>query len=291
MLYFIVNPLSGGNQGIHTAEKIMAVEKFLQEKGVEFKILCTEYKGHAKKMTEELTLQGNNDIVVMGGDGTLHEVINGFKNFETCNLGLIPSGTGNDFATCLGLTENVEQCLDIILNTKPKFTDFMQLPSVRCINVAGMGIDVEVLKRYEALKKKTKAGYAKCLIKTLFTYKCEEFSIKLNQAENTLSSFIACAANGTMFGGGMRICPTACVSDGEANFVAVKKMCKLRLPKALSMLNKGTVLNHPNVIHEKANKIIIECNVPHTINCDGELYDNEPFEIEVITNKLKMYRP
>ncbi len=291
MLHFIVNPHSGGNQGKNTAEKVTKVKNYLQNKKVGYEIHYTEYKGHAKEMTEKLTSEKNQTIIVMGGDGTLHEVINGFNDFETCQMGLIPSGTGNDFATCLGLSENVEDCLDLFLNTEPKFTDFMQLPSIRCINVAGMGIDVEVLKKYESLKKKTKAGYAKCLIKTLFTYKCEDFKSKINGAISTLKSFIACVANGTMFGGGLRVCPEASVSDGALNFVAVKSMCKLKLPKALSMLKKGTILNHPNVIHEKCDKIKIEGLVPKTINCDGELYDNIPFEVEVIHNKLKMFRP
>jgi YegS/Rv2252/BmrU family lipid kinase len=291
MLHFIVNPRSGGNQGKHTDEKVTAVKNYLQNKNVEFEILCTEYKGHAKKMTEELTSQKNQTIIVIGGDGTLHEVINGWQDFDTCQMGLIPSGTGNDFATCVGLSENVEDCLDLILNTNAKYTDFMQLPGIRCINVAGMGIDVEVLRRYESLKNKTKAGYAKCLIKTLFTYKCEQFKSKINGAISTLKSFIACVANGTMFGGGLRVCPEASVSDGELNFVAIKSMCKLKLPKALSMLKKGTILNHPNAIQEKCKKIKIEGLTPKTINCDGELYDNIPFEIEVVHDKLKMFRP
>lgn len=291
MLHFIVNPHSGGNKVNNAKEKLERVKSFLDERKVPYKIHITQYKWHAKEITESITLKGNAEIIAMGGDGTLHEILNGFKDFDTCSLGIIPSGTGNDFATGIGLTESVEDCLNIILKNQPKYTDFLQLPSVRCINVAGMGLDVEVLKRYERLKKKTKAAYGRCLLKTLLTYKCKEFKIKINQKIEKFRSYIVAVANGIMFGGGLKVCPAACQYDGQFNLVNIKSMNKFRLIKALLMLKKGTILNHPNVNHLTSDEIVVETNNPEVINCDGELYSGVPFEVKLIKNKLKFFRP
>ena len=77
-------------------------------------------------LTQEIIKNGATDVVVMGGDGTLHEVINGFSDFGKVNLGLIPCGTGNDFACALKLPKDPVKALDLIIDGTPKYTDYFQ---------------------------------------------------------------------------------------------------------------------------------------------------------------------
>lgn len=290
MLDFIVNPLAGGKNGKVMNKNLSLVSNYLSEKQIPFTIHKTEYKGHGKVLTEDLIESGATDIIAMGGDGTLHEVINGFSNFEKVSLGILPCGTGNDFAFALGLPTNVLDALKIILNKNAVYTDFLQLPTLRCLNVAGMGMDVDVLNRYEKLKKKTKFGYTKCLLKTLFKFDHISFTVAINGKTEELKSYIACIANGVCFGGGIKVCPVASVSDGLLDFITVEKMGKLRLITALLKLKAGKILTIREACHQTASEVEIKTSGDYFVNLDGELYKNIPFSVKVVSNTLKIYR-
>lgn len=290
MLDFIVNPIAGGKHGKKTRKTVAVIESVLKEKNIEYNIHFTHHKGHAGELVSAVIDKGATDVIVVGGDGTLHEAINGFKNFENVNLGLVPCGTGNDFAYAMGIPLSPEKALDIILNNQPQFTDFMQMPTVRGMNVIGTGLDVEVLKRYESLKKKTKFGYTSCLIKTLFNFDYTEFTADIDGEKTEHRSFIAAVANGCVFGGGLAICPTAKPFDKELNFVAVKEMKLFGIIRAFIKLKKGNILTLKKATMKPAKKIVITTKTPCTVNVDGELYENIPFEVEIVSDKLKMYR-
>ncbi len=290
MLDIIVNPLAGGKKGKRMAKHLLCAKKFLDEKGVSYTVHKTEFKSHATAITKELIENGATDIIVMGGDGTLHEVINGFSDFDKVTLGITPCGTGNDFAYAINLPKDAKKALQIILNGKSKYTDFLQLPTVRCLNVVGMGIDVDVLNRYERLKKKTKFGYTKCLIKSLFKFDRIDFDASFNGKTEKNSSYIACVANGVCFGGGLKVCPDADVSDGLLDYVTVEKMKPLRLMNALLKLKAGKLLCIKEASRRKLNQISVTTKKPYFVNVDGEIYQDIPFDVKVISNTLRIYR-
>lgn len=290
MLDFIVNPKAGGADGKKIKKAIPKLEERLVEKGVEYVIHMTKTPHHATQLTKSLIEGGATDIIVVGGDGTLHEVINGFDNFDKVNMGIIPCGTGNDFASALNLPLDPVKALDVIIDGSPKFTDFMQMPTVRGLNIIGMGIDVDVLKRYSALKKKTKFKYTWCLIKTLFNFKYSNFKANVDGEEKDYRSFIACIANGNVYGGGIPICPVASPVDNKLNFLAVTEIPKLKLIGAFLKLKKGKIMSFKETLHKTAESVIITTDTPYTVNVDGELYDNIPFEVKIVSNTLKVYR-
>ena len=290
MLDFIVNPSAGGHHGTKIKKALRSIQERLKERGVKYVIHLTDMPGHATELTASLIKNGATNIIAVGGDGTLHEVINGFDNFENVNMGIIPCGTGNDFATAIGLPLDTVKALDIILDGQAKYTDFMQMQGVRGLNIIGMGIDVDVLKKYRALKKKTKFKYTMCLIKTLFNFEYSDFDAEINGVKTHYRSFMACVANGTMYGGGIPVCPIANPTDNYLDFVVVKEIKKLGLIRAFLKLKKGKILTLPQAHHEKMKNIKITTDKPVTINVDGELYDDIPFEIDIVSNKLKLYR-
>lgn len=291
MLDFIINPSAGGKKGKKIASAVQKIKVYLENKQLPFALHYTEYKGHAITLTDSLIQNGATDIIVVGGDGTLHEVINGFSNFERVNLGIIPSGTGNDFAYSLGLSLNPITALETILNNKPQYTDFMQLPAVRGLNAVGTGIDVDVLKAYSKLKRKSKFGYTWCLIKTLFNFRYTDFSFFVDDSVGTpICSFIACVGNGSVFGGGIPICPTASPIDNKLDFVAVKQMAKIKIIGAFIKLKKGKIKRLKQTTYLQGESIKVVPNKPITVNVDGELYENIEFSVKIVSNKLKVYR-
>jgi len=290
MLDLIVNPLAGGKNGKRMAKNLARIEKRLKERKVEYAIHFTEKPKHAVELTKTLIDNGATVIVCVGGDGTLHEVVNGFHSFDKCALGIIPCGTGNDFAEALKLEKDIDKAVDLILDGEAKYTDFIQLPTVRSINIVGMGIDVEVLKKYNALKHKNKFGYTKCLLKTLFTYDYVKFTAETDGEKTEFKAFMACVANGSSYGGGIRICPVADASDKNLDFVAVDKLSKPKILGALLKLKGGKILSLPQATHKKITKIKIEAEKPYVVQADGELYSDIPFEAEIISDKLRIYR-
>ena len=291
MLDFIINPIAGGKKGKKIKNTVQVLETVLKQRQVDYSFHFTDHKGHAKELTEKLIENGATDIIVVGGDGSLHEVINGFSNFEKVRLGLIPCGTGNDFASAVKIPKDAEKALDLILNGNAKYTDFMQMPTVRGINIIGTGIDVDVLKRYESLKKKTKFGYTMCLVKTLFKFTYTEFSAEIDGEMHDYRSFIACIANGHVYGGGIPICPPADPTDNKLNFLAVRSIKGLKIIPAFLKLKAGKILSLKQSEHfDSCTEIKIKTASPCTVNVDGELYEDIPFEVKIISNTLQMYR-
>lgn len=291
MLDFIVNPLAGGKNGKKIKRAVSLITETLKNRNIDFKFHYTEYPRHAVTLTGELTKAGATDIIVVGGDGTLHEVLNGFSDFDRVNLGLIPCGTGNDFAAAAHIPEEPEKALDVILTRKPQFTDFMQMPTVRGVNIIGMGIDVDVLRAYEKAKRKTKLTYTLCLIKSLFKFDYIDFDVETAEGKKeNYRSIIAAVANGHRYGGGIEICPPANPADGKLDFVAMREMKKLKLIGAFMKLKKGKVLSLPQAVHFNATEIKITPKGDYTVNVDGQLYDNIPFEVKIMSNVLRMYR-
>lgn len=289
MLNIIVNPIAGGKSGRKIKKTLSTVEKYLQKNKIEYKVFPSKYKGHAQILTEEVIESGADNIIVMGGDGTIHEVINGFSNFDKVTLGIIPCGTGNDFVSSLNIPLDPIKALEIILNGNSKFVDYMQMPTVRGINIIGMGIDVDVLIKYSKLKNKNKLGYAWCLIKTLFNFEYSNFKATVDGVEKEYCSFIAAIANGNQYGGGIKICPPANPLDNNLDFLVVNQIPKSKILGKLIKLLQGKIMSFPETEHIACKKIKIETPTPYTIQVDGELYNDIPFEVELISNQLKVF--
>lgn len=290
MLDFILNPNAGSTKGKKIRKVLNTIENYLQKKNIPYTVHRTNFKNHARMLTSNLITNGATNIIGIGGDGTLHEILNGFHDFDKCNLGLIPCGTGNDFASAIGLPKKPIDALKLILENEPVYTDYMQMPTVRGINIIGTGIDISVLQKYEKLKHKTAFGYTWCLIRTLFDFKYIDFDAQCDGDNAHYESFIACVANGSRYGGGILISPESNVADGKLNFVAVDKIKRSQIPGKFIKLKQGKVLELPIVTHKLVEKVKVTGKDSAIVNVDGELYENIPFEIEIVHNTLKMYR-
>lgn len=289
MLDFIVNPAAGGKDGTKIKRALPKIEKRLVERGVPYVIHMTKTPHHATALTDQLIKNGATDIVVVGGDGTLHEVINGFSSFDKVALGIIPCGTGNDYADALKIPSDPVDALDKILDGKPQYTDFMQMPTVRGLNIIGTGVDVDVLKRYAKCKKKTKFKYTLCLVKSLLNLKMTEFDAEMNGERKHYRSFIACVANGKCYGGGIPICPVADPSDKKLDFLAVTEVRGFKLISSFLKLKKGKIMEVAETLHDLTEEVKIYPEGNYTVNVDGELYDNIPFEVKVVSDTLRVY--
>ena len=290
MIKIILNPKSGGGKVKKVFEKLKPI---LEEKKVEYVVYETEKEKQAIYLANELTKEGACDIVVIGGDGTLNEVVNGFSNFENCRLGLIPAGTGNDFATGANIPKDPVAALDLILNGEAKYTDYMQMDAgVRGINIIGTGIDVEILQRCKRSKiLKGKLQYLISLIISLFKFKNYKVTAKFNGKEKEYQALIACVGNGCMFGGGIRMCPKAQIDDNKLDFVVADGVKRRKIPGAFIKLMKGRILEQDFTRFENVERVEVYPEKKFIMNVDGELYEDLEFKVSIVKNKLMMYRP
>lgn len=290
MYHIVVNPTAGKNRTPDVLEKVKAA---FAAKGAAYTVHEAVEYGSIRKTVAELTKEKAEGervkIVVIGGDGTMHEALCGVSDFSCVEMGLVPAGTGNDFAAALGIPEDIDGAMEIILKCETKDTDYLEIGGVRCMNVGGLGIDVDVLARYEKCKKRNKLTYYKCLLKSIFKYKGDEIEVETSQGTKTYHAFIAAACNGRQIGGGIPICPTADVADGKADVVVVKFVKGLKKIKALSMLMKGKILEHPAAEHVLADWVKVKTKASCTVQLDGELYEDLPFDVKVGSG-LKFYR-
>lgn len=288
MFHIILNPVSGNKKA---GKNFRKVEKVLQERGVEYTLHETHASREAEDIARELTQQGITELVVFGGDGTLHEVLNGLTDPSVCTLGLVPSGTGNDFATGIGLSLKPEQAILRILEGEAKPTDYLQVGEKRCMNIGGVGMDVDVLEHCAAGKKTGKLKYIMQLLKSIYTYKgCPITICREGEEDKKYNAFLAAACNGNQFGGGVRICPVAKVDDGKIDVVIVDVIeKKWALTKTIVKLLQGKMLEHPRCTHYTCDRVKIVPEKLCTYQLDGELYQAEELDIRVCQG-LKMYR-
>ncbi len=291
MHYIIANETRLKGKGRKILE---AVKSVFDRAEIAYKVLLTHVKGDAKKIAEEVTADGNeNTLVAMGGDGTLHDIINGFKDFEKCSLGLVPIGTGNDFASCAKIPTNAVKAAELIAYGKPRHIDFIELSSgLRSINSVGMGIDVDVLKRTYSGNKHGKGKYLRSLISSLIHFKSCNFTVRYDDKEEKHYGLIAACGNGKFLGGGINLFPEAKIDDGFLDLIIVDYISKPKIISAFVKLMRGKVAKVKNVtfVKTKAATFIHE-DENYTIQAEGELYDNVPLEAKIVENKLKFYLP
>ncbi len=286
-LHLIANPIAGKKRAVKNLKK---TEEILTARGVEYQVHLSHEERDATKIVKELTGAGEQEIIVIGGDGTLHEALNGITDVTECRLGLIPSGTGNDFAQHANIPLNVEKAVDIILNGEAKPTDFLEVGGVRCMNVGGLGMDVEVLERCKTGKFKGKMKYIFSLIKSLFAFKGYPVEVVNGEEKQAYNALLAAVCNGSQFGGGVRICPVADSTDGKMDAMIIESPGgKWKIIKAFVSLMKGKVLEKSVTTHFLCDELRIIPATPCTVQLDGELYKDLDF-VAKICRGLRFYR-
>ena len=291
MLHFIYNPIAGKGKSQRYREEL---QRLLEKARAPHQFHETCAPREAVEIARTLTerTEADVDLVAMGGDGTLNEVLNGIADPAKVRLGIIPCGSGNDFAAVAGIPQSPEGALNVILGGQARFTDFMTCSGVRGINAIGAGIDVDILRRYSRMKLlKGSPAYLASLIICLLTFKFYRIS-ELKQGQTLPhSALIACAGNGQRIGGGIYICPEARIDDGLLDIVIVDNLKKIAIPGAFVQLMKKRILQLKHTCFRRDEALTIRSDLPLPIQIDGEIYEDLPFDVRIVHDVLRVYRP
>jgi YegS/Rv2252/BmrU family lipid kinase len=288
MFYIIANPCAGKGKA---DDAIKTVETLLTGKQIPYEVHKTNYPGHAIELAKEINKISDAHLIVMGGDGTFNEVLNGIEDFSTITIGFIPCGTGNDFIKATNIPRDISKALDIILNGEIVYTDFIQLGNKRALNCAGAGMDVDVLVRYENMKWfKGKVKYYASLIDVLLHLRFHKMKVTIDGEIMDKSVFMIAVANGTCIGGGMPVSPESITDDGLFNIVIINEIKPRKVLGLLIKFLKGKHLNEPCTETYLAKKVKIELLDGGKTQVDGEVYDNKILDCKIVHDTLRTYK-
>lgn len=285
MLHFIVNP--------HAKNIKKVVKEFkgrLDGADVPYELYEGESRGEMMAYVRKISEAGEKRIVAVGGDGTLNDVMNALSDPCGTELGLIPAGTGNDFAEAAKIPFGAA-ALDLILHSEAKETDYLDCGGKRSLNIAGLGIDVDVLERCYKMKRGSDRGkYFRALLSSLIHYRGQRVKVTADGAERELTALIAVACNGTQFGGGIPIDPLARMDDGKIDLLLVALPKRWKIPFYLVKLMRGKAPFLPIVERMLCEEVTVEQADGEFVQLDGELVRSKLLSCKIVHGKLKVYR-
>jgi YegS/Rv2252/BmrU family lipid kinase len=284
----IVNPAAGKGRADRFLESFVNI---LKSAGLEYRIVYTEYPGHAVQIVKESLSEKGLFIYSIGGDGTLNEVINGAVNTEAVVIN-IPAGSGNDFIKSVSDLRDPVEIFEKSLSSQIKVIDTMKINGRFCVNIASAGLDAVVAYNTNSFKKlplvSGSAAYLLGIFKSLIKFNFYNLEINIDGNDYSRELLLAAFANGRYYGGGIMAAPDALTDDGYIDICLVKKLSRLRILSLLSRYRKGTHKELPQVEFVQGKKITISSREKMKINIDGEIFEDNTLNIEIIPMSLKM---
>jgi diacylglycerol kinase (ATP) len=283
--FILLNPASGQIDKYKLQKQI---EAYLAEKGIEFECFQTERKKHATQLVSELLTPDFTDILVVGGDGTLNEVVNGLRNTQI-PISIIPKGTGNDFAKALKLPKKLNQQLEIALNGKVKSVDVGKCNSHLFINTMGFGFDGKVVEHMEQNGKPAGGhlAYILTVLKIVTAFPEPTVKFKVDGKEFEQPVFLMAINNGTVYGGGFHITPDAKLDDGIFDICLIGKISPIRRLINFPKMQLGIHQNVREIQMLQGREIEISANPKVLAQLDGELIGAPPFKVSILEKYLK----
>lgn len=293
---YIVNPVAGAGRCLAQWRRLIQGRDDLERS-----TLYTEEAGHAEQLVRTAVAQGYNTVIAVGGDGTLHEVVNGAVRLERPPIvGAIPCGTGNDFARSVGLPQKPEKALEICRNGVTRPVDLGVIGDRVFINVAGFGFDAEVaaevIRMAEVARKKRSGDRSKsagalpyliAVFKVLRRYKARELTLNVDGREFTTPVLFGAVGNGIAYGGGMKICPQAQPDDGAFDLCLAHDLSKPRTLWNLLRVFFGTHIKDPQCSYQKAQRVEVKGDPDIWVHADGEMIGRLPMTFEIWPKALQ----
>jgi diacylglycerol kinase (ATP) len=303
-IYFIINPKARNGYCLKIWEK---VKRKLTEQKIPFQSHFTEYQGHAKSLANLIAAGTNEEIVVIavGGDGTMHEVVNGTVQYNNVTLGFVPGGSGNDFSRGFFIPTDPVDALEVILQLMKKDARLIDVGKVTMkdqsehffINNMGAGFDALIShevnqSRMKAILNKLSLGrlvYVYFLLVKLFTYKCSTIHLSIDEKEHVYEkTWFVTVSNQPYYGGGMKIAPEAVPDDGILDITVVHRLSRFKLLLVFISVFWGKHVLFKEVKSYRGKKISVHSSSALYVHADGETIGFTPLNIQIETKRTKV---
>ena len=290
-VYLIYNPFSGNRKGITILERI----KPIFEKGnLELEIFETQYAGHARELANTLPFEGYDGLCVIGGDGTMHEIVNGMlKRTDGAKIpiGLIAGGTGNSFMHDVDALDPEVAARRILTGRKRK-VDIAHVDANGEIlfgfNIVGWGLPTDITATAAKLKWMGSQCYNIASVVEVLRNKPRLAKVRIDKQNIAGDYGFILGCNTIHTGTAMKMAPLAQFDDGLIDLIVVRKAGRMKLLYLFTKLFKGRHVGNPAVVYHQVKQFTIEPLENHELNIDGEVIGCTPVKVKMLKGEIEV---
>ncbi|MFC2036594.1 diacylglycerol/lipid kinase family protein [Chloroflexota bacterium] len=294
----VLNPTAGRGAGARLSSQIAAR---LQGYSLDFEFATTSAPGHALALGRDAVTQGKEAVIAVGGDGTCNEVLNGLMQAgagpDGPALGILPIGTGNDFAFGAGLSLDLEEACQVVARGGSRTLDvgWMQADDEEPVyfgNGVGMGFDA--IANIESRKLTRLRGFPLYLVAVLrtlaFYYDAPRIEIQIDEERFQQPSLMISVMNGHRMGGGFHMTPGSQMDDGLFDLCVAGKVSRPGMIALVPQFMRGTHTSHSQITMSQGRRVTVVSDSPWAAQADGEIYGvgARHFEIKLLPQRLRL---
>jgi YegS/Rv2252/BmrU family lipid kinase len=289
----IMNPRAGTRRGQNVLD---CITPKIRAAGFECDVIATVRSGHARQIILDHDVQKYRGVCVIGGDGTIHEVVDGLMHRQDTGLpplGIIPGGTGNSIAAHLECT-SASEAIDRVITGTTESLDVIRVQlddaTVYCANIVGWGNAVDINRTAECLRMFGTPRYTMAALLHILIAKKRRARVVLDgeTIEDIFSLVLAC--NTRFTGKNMELAPQAQSNDGKIDVVLVRNATRMQLIKLFRGVYNGSHLVLPCVETHQVRNFAIQSEEADLLNLDGELKGTTPFAATILPSALRVFR-
>ena len=282
----IHNPQAGRGKAVDAARRLQAA---LAGAGMTPREHLTMGRGHAEELVGRAVEQGAEVVMVVGGDGTVHEAAQTLAGSHA-RLAPLPAGRCNDFCRSLGLACEPEALVAAVAAGTTRAVDLARVNGRNYCTVGAVGFDAEV-SRYVDLMRAPLWGqpaYIYAVLRTLGRYRPPQVTLTWDEGHYHGPLFLAAVANTPTYGNQIRIVPQARADDGHLDICLVRPVGIFKVMRFLPSVLKGSHGAVPEVSFLRTRKVRIDCDRPMELWADGEPVATSPLSVEILPGALKV---
>lgn len=295
-IIYLVNPISGTSKKDLLLKNIEAVCK---QQEIAYEIEATNPAGDYDFLRDRIISENITDIVIIGGDGTVNQVIGALHN-EPVRFGIIPYGSGNGLAFAANIPKKPKKALELVLAGTAKPVDAFTINDRFSCMLSGLGFDAQVAHDFASKASRGLFTYTQQSLLNYFKAQPYQFEIILENFSFFTDSFFISIANGNQFGNNFTIAPNANLGDGMLDIVIVQKMNKAKLPFAILRQIRGNNklqelvddISQKNILYFQTPSLTIKNLKLAPLHIDGEPVETqEELNIKILPNCFKLIQP
>jgi YegS/Rv2252/BmrU family lipid kinase len=298
---FLVNPASANGS---TGRRWPELARRAAARGLTGEALLSERPGHLSELAREAVAGGATSLVVVGGDGTVHEVVDGLASTGAggdVELGVVPLGTGRDFARSLRIPKRLDDALDVVRDGRLRTVDIGRATYMRgdgeahahFANFAGAGISGAIADRANRTTKAFggRLSFIWATLAVFSRWQPTEMTVEIDGDGRQVLLLEALAMNGDYTAGGMWVAPEASLEDGTFDVVLIGDFSKAEFTTTFPKIYRGTHVSHAKVEIVRARELRVDAPTPLPIVLDGEQPGTTPVRFELLPGALRVRAP